>query len=47
MAEFFSPKGKRVGVESDKNKFLISLAIPGRRISAEVVYRIVLAGEPS
>ena len=37
MAEFFSPKGKRVGVESDKDKFSISLAILGRRISAEVI----------
>ena len=37
MAEFFSSKGKRVGVGSDKDKFLISLAIPGRRISAEVI----------
>ena len=37
MAEFFSPKGKRVGVESDKDKFSISLAIPGRRILAEVI----------
>ena len=34
MAEFFSPKGKRVGVGSE---FSISLAIPGRRISAEVI----------
>ena len=37
MAEFFSPKGKRVGVGSDKDKFSISLAIPGRRISVEVI----------
>ena len=37
MAEFFSPKGKRVGIESDKDKLSISLAIPGRRISAEVI----------
>ena len=37
MAEFFSPKGKRVSAESNKDKFSISLAIPGRRISAEVV----------
>ena len=37
MAEFFSPKGKRVGVGSDKDKFSISLAIPGRMISAEVI----------
>ena len=37
MAEFFSPKGKRVGVRSDKDKFLISLAISGRRISTEVI----------
>ena len=37
MAEFFSPKGKRVGIESDKDKLSISLAILGRRISAEVV----------
>ena len=37
MAEFFSPKGKRVGVRSDKDKFLISLAISGRIISAEVI----------
>ena len=37
MAKFFSPKGKQVGVESDKDKFSISLVIPGRRISAEVV----------
>ena len=37
MAEFFSPKGKRVGVGSDKDKLSISLAIPGRRISAEVI----------
>ena len=36
MAEFFSPKGKRVGIESDKDKFSISLAIPGRT-SAEVI----------
>ena len=37
MAEFFSPKGKRVGVGSDKDRFSISLAIPGRRISAGVI----------
>ena len=37
MAEFFSPKGKRVGIESDKDKLSISLAIPRRRISAEVI----------
>ena len=37
MAEFFSPKGKRVGVGSDKDKLSISLAIPGRRISMEVI----------
>ena len=37
MAEFFSPKGKRVGVRSDKGKFSITLAIPGRRISAKVI----------
>ena len=37
MAEFFSPRGKRVGVGSDKDMFSISLAIPGRRISAEVI----------
>jgi len=36
-AEFFSPKGKRVGVGSDKDKFSISLAISGRRISAELI----------
>ena len=38
MAEFFSPKGNRVGVESKKDKFSIPLAIPGRRISAEVIW---------
>ena len=37
MAEFFSPKGNRVGVESEKDKFSIPLAISGRRISAEVI----------
>ena len=37
MAEFFSPKGNRVGVESKKDKFSIPLAIPGRRISVEVI----------
>jgi hypothetical protein len=37
MAEFLSPKGKRVGVGSDKDKFSISLVIPGRRISAEAI----------
>ena len=37
MAEFFSSKEKRVGVGSYKDKFSISLAIPGRRISAEVI----------
>ena len=37
MAEFFSPKGKRVGIESDKDKLSISLAILGRRILAEVI----------
>ena len=37
MAEFFSPNGKRVGVGSDKDKFSVSLTIPGRRISAEVI----------
>ena len=37
MAEFFSPKGKRVGVKPDKDKLSISLAIPGRRISAEMI----------
>ena len=37
MAEFFSLKGKRVGVNSDKDKFSISSAILGRRISAEVI----------
>ena len=37
MAEFFSLKGKRVGVDSDKDKFSISSAILGRRISAEVI----------
>ena len=37
MAEFLSPKGKRVGVESDKDKFSISLTILGRRISTEVI----------
>ena len=37
MAEFLSPKGKQVGVGSDKDKFSIYLAIPGRRISAEVI----------
>ena len=37
MDEFFSPKGKRVGVGSDKDKFLISLEIPGRMILAEVI----------
>ena len=37
MAEFFSPRGKRVGVGSYKDKLSISLAIPGRRISAEVI----------
>ena len=37
MAEFFSLKGKQVGVVSDKDRFSISLAIPGRRISAEVI----------
>ena len=36
MAEFFSPKGKRVGIESDKDR-LSSLAILGRRIPAEVI----------
>ena len=37
MAEFFSLNGRRVGVGSDKDKLSISLAIPGRRISAEVI----------
>ena len=37
MAEFFSPKGNRVGVESEKDKFSIPLAIPGRKILAEVI----------
>ena len=37
MAEFFSPKGKRVGVGSDEDKFSISLVISGRRISVEVI----------
>ena len=37
MAEFPSLKGKQAGAESDKDKFSISLAVPGRRISAEVV----------
>ena len=37
MAEFLSPKGKRVGVGSDKDKLPISFAIPGRRILAEVI----------
>ena len=37
MAEFFSPKGNRVGVESEKDKFSIPLAIRRRRISAEVI----------
>ena len=37
MAEFFSSKGNRVGVESEKDKFSILLAIPGRRILAEVI----------
>ena len=37
MVEFFTPNGRRVGVGSDKDKLSISLAIPGRRISAEVI----------
>ena len=37
MAEFFSLNGRRVGVGSDKDKLSISLAIPGRRILAEVI----------
>ena len=37
MAEFLSPKGKRVGVGPDKDKFLIFLAIPGEGFSAEVI----------
>ena len=37
MAEFLSPKGKRVGVGSDKDKLSISFAIPGRRILVEVI----------
>ena len=37
MAEFLSPKGKQVGAVSDKDKLSISFAIPGRRISAEVI----------
>ena len=37
MAEFFSPKGNRVGVGFRNDKFPIPLAIPGRRISAEVI----------
>jgi hypothetical protein len=37
MAEFLNSKGKRAGVESDKDKFSISLTIPGRRISTQVI----------
>jgi len=37
MAEFLSPKGKRVGVGYNKDKLSISFAIPGRRILAEVI----------
>ena len=37
MAEFLGPKGKRVGVGSDKDKLPISFAIPGRRILVEVI----------
>ena len=37
MAEFLSPKGKRVGIMPDKDKLPISFVIPGRRISAEVI----------
>ena len=37
MAEFFSPKGKRVGAGSDKDKFSISWTILGRRISTKVI----------
>jgi len=37
MAEFFSPKERQVGIESDKDKLSISLAISGRRISVEVI----------
>ena len=37
VAEFLSPKGKRVGAGSDKDKFSIFLAIPGRKILAEVI----------
>ena len=37
MAEFLSPKGKQVGVGSDKDKLPISFVIPGRRILAEVI----------
>jgi len=37
MAKFLSPKGKRVGAVSDKDKLPISFVIPGRRISAEVI----------
>ena len=36
MDESLSPKGKRVGAVSDRDKLLIYSAIPGRRISAEV-----------
>ena len=35
MAEFFRPKGKRVGVGSDNDKFSTSLAISGRRVLGE------------
>ena len=37
MAKFLNPKVKRVGAESDKDKFSILLMIPGRRISTEVI----------
>ena len=37
MAEFLNLKGKRAGAEYDKDKFSISLTIPGRRISTEVI----------
>jgi hypothetical protein len=37
MAEFLNLKGKQVGAVSDNDKLSISFAIPGRRISAEVI----------
>ena len=37
MAELLSPKGEWVGAVSNKDKLSIASAIPGRRISAEVI----------